>query len=92
MTAALQETAGTAAKVFESPPPAEMICYDKSQPNLAFCQQQLEGIHGFIACTYYISHCYHSVINVFIAHTSCLPQIQIVLQPEKTPVWTGTQT
>lgn len=89
VTAALQETACTAAKVFESSPPAEMICYDKSEPNQAFCQQQLEGRHVFMACTFYISHCYCSVINVFIAHTSCLPQIQTVLQLEKTPVWTG---
>lgn len=77
------------AWVFESPPPAEMICYDKSQPNQAFCQQQLENIHVFIACTFYISHCYCSVINVFIAHNSFLPRIKRVLQLEKTPGWTG---
>lgn len=89
VTAALQETASTAAKASESPPPAEIICYDKSQPNEAFCQQQLEAVHGFIACAFSISHCYCSVINVFIARSSSLPQIQVVLQPEKTPVWTG---
>lgn len=71
--------------VFESPPPAEMICYNKSQPNQAFCQEQLERVHVFIACTFDISHCYCSVINVFIAHTSFLPQIKRGLQLEKTP-------
>lgn len=75
--------------VFESPSPAELICYDKSQPNQAFCQQQLESVHIFIACTFYISHCYCSVINVFIAHTSFLPQIKRVLQLEKAPEWPG---
>lgn len=89
VTAARQETACTAAEAFESPSPAEMACYDKSSPNQAFCQQQLEDIHAFIACTFSVSHCYHSAINVFRARTSCPPKIRVVLQPEKTPVWTG---
>lgn len=69
--------------VFESPPPAEMICYDKSQPNQAFCQEQLENVHVFIACTFYISYCHYSLTNVLITHISFLPQIKIVLQLEK---------
>lgn len=86
VTVALQETACTAAEAFESPSPAEMTCYDKSSPNQAFCQQQLEDIHAFTARTFSVSHCYHSAINVFIARTSCPPKIRVALQPEKTPV------
>lgn len=65
--------------VFESPPLVEMICYDKAQPNQAFCQQQLEGVHVFIACTFYTSHCCCSIVNVFIACTGSLPPIQVAL-------------